>query len=73
MVVELGAGTAVPSVRHFSERVIHQFGGRLIRINPREAQVPTRQDVGLAMGAAEGLEAIAKVLGEEWKVAWTGV
>ena len=73
VVVELGAGTAVPSVRHFSERVIHQFGGRLIRINPREAQVPTRQDVGLAMGAAEGLEAIAKVLGEEWKVAWTGV
>ena len=29
-VIEIGAGTAVPTVRHFSE----QFGTRLIRINP---------------------------------------
>lgn len=66
VVIELGAGTAIPSVRHFSQRVIHEFGGRLIRINPREYGVPTRMDVGLSMGAAAGLAAIAKALGPDW-------
>ena len=68
VVIELGAGTAIPSVRHFSQRVIHEFGGRLIRINPNECDVPTRLDVGLPMGAAAGLAAMAKVLGPEWEV-----
>ncbi|WP_233151880.1 Sir2 family NAD-dependent protein deacetylase [Pelomonas sp. KK5] len=58
VVIEIGAGTAVPSVRHFSQRVIHAHGGRLIRINPREPQVPTSADVGLALGALEGLRAL---------------
>lgn len=68
VVIELGAGTAIPSVRHFSQRVIHEFGGRLIRINPNEYDVPTRLDVGLPMGAAAGLAAMANVLGPEWEV-----
>lgn len=68
VVIELGAGTAIPSVRHFSHRVIQQFGGRLVRINPDEGGVPTRLDVGLRMGAAQALAAIARVLGPEW--AW---
>ncbi len=62
VVIELGAGTTIPSVRHFSQRVIHDFGGRLIRINPNECDVPSRLDVGLPMGAAAGLAAMAKVL-----------
>lgn len=66
IVIELGAGTTIPSVRHFSQRVIHQFGGRLVRINPSECDVPTRLDVGLRMSAGEGLRLIAKVLGPEW-------
>lgn len=66
IVIELGAGIAIPSVRHFSQRVIHEFGGRLIRINPNECAVPTRLDAGLRMGAADGLASIAKVLGPEW-------
>lgn len=66
VVIELGAGTAIPSVRHFSQRVMHQFGGRLVRINPNECAVPTRLDIGLRMGAAEGLASIAKVLGVGW-------
>lgn len=37
VVVEMGAGTAIPSVRHFSHRIVHEFGGRLIRINPGES------------------------------------
>lgn len=62
VVIELGAGTAIPSVRHFSQRVIHEFGGRLIRINPRVCEVPTRLDVGLPMGAVPGLTALATLL-----------
>ncbi len=58
LVVELGAGTAVPSVRHFSQQVV-QGGGRLVRINPREWQVASQRDVGLAAGALAGLRAIA--------------
>lgn len=62
VVIELGAGTAIPSVRYFSQHVIHEFGGRLIRINPRESEVPNRLDVGLTMGAAAGLAAFSNVL-----------
>ena len=63
IVIELGAGTTVPSVRHFSQRVIHQFGGRLVRINPDEWKVPTRLDVGLRVSTANGLVSITKLLG----------
>ncbi|MES1979040.1 MAG: Sir2 family NAD-dependent protein deacetylase [Pseudomonadota bacterium] len=62
VVIELGAGTAIPSVRHFSQRVVHQHGGRLVRINLREAAVPSSLDVGLPMGALAGLRAIARAL-----------
>ncbi|MFZ3000018.1 MAG: Sir2 family NAD-dependent protein deacetylase [Undibacterium umbellatum] len=62
LVIELGAGTAIPSVRNFSHRVMLEYGGRLLRINLRESQVPFAQDVGLAMGALEALTAIQAVL-----------
>ena len=62
VVVEIGAGTAIPSVREFSQRIIHEFGGRLIRINPTEGSVPTPFDVGFAAGALETLQAIGQVL-----------
>lgn len=58
LVIELGAGTAVPSVRYFSQQVV-QAGGRLVRINPREWQVAGALDVGLAAGALAGLRALA--------------
>lgn len=64
VVIELGAGTAIPSVRHFSHRVIHEFGGRVIRINPGEWEVPTRLDVGLPVGALAALTAISGVASE---------
>lgn len=62
VLIELGAGTAIPSVRHFSQRVIRQFGGRLVGINPNECEVQTRLDVGLTVGAAAGLSVISKLL-----------
>lgn len=62
VVVEIGAGTAIPSVRHFSHHVIHAFGGRLVRINPREFSVPSTLDVGLASGSLRALGEINKLL-----------
>ena len=62
VVVELGAGTAIPSVRHFSERVARQSGGWLVRLNPREFGVPTRMDVGIAAGAAHALAEIDRLM-----------
>jgi NAD-dependent SIR2 family protein deacetylase len=58
VVVELGAGTAIPSVRNFSQRIINVLGGRLVRINPREFQVPSSVDVGIPLGSLDALRGI---------------
>ncbi len=57
VVIEMGAGTAVPSVRHYSEQFVKLFGATLIRINPRESQGP-QGTISLEYGALEGLELI---------------
>ena len=58
LVIEIGAGTAIPTVRHFSHRIVQQYGGRLIRINVREPAVSDKADLGLAAGAVEALTAL---------------
>jgi len=62
LVVELGAGTAIPSVRHFGQSIISHHNGRMVRINPREPQIASPSDVGLAAGAFEALSAIDALL-----------
>ncbi|MBL8799534.1 MAG: NAD-dependent protein deacetylase [Planctomycetia bacterium] len=57
VVVECGAGTAIPTVRLFSERLVRSAGGTLIRLNVREPEVPDGQ-IGLALGALAGVQAI---------------
>jgi len=57
VVVELGAGSAVPTVRMTSEQIASRSGATLVRINPREPQV-RHGHIGLAMDALEALEAI---------------
>ena len=57
VIVELGAGSAVPTVRMTSERVARSLDAPLVRINPREPQAPYGQ-VSLPLGALEALEAI---------------
>jgi hypothetical protein len=58
--LELGAGTAIPSVRRFGDVVVDQCGGRRIRINPREHAVGSPQDVAIASGALAALAAIER-------------
>lgn len=60
-VVELGAGNAIPTVRRQSERLIASPGARLIRINPREFEVPPGQ-LGFSTGALTGLQMIAEAI-----------
>ncbi|CAM3950596.1 SIR2 family NAD-dependent protein deacylase [Roseateles saccharophilus] len=63
VVVEIGAGTDVPSVRHFGQRVLVEHGGQLLRINPREPAIAPAFGVGLACGAVEALVALDERLG----------
>ncbi|MGW8393676.1 SIR2 family NAD-dependent protein deacylase [Pseudoduganella sp. HUAS MS19] len=53
LVIELGAGTAIPSVRHFGHQVV-QRGGRMVRINPREFAGAARWMWGLLRGHLRG-------------------
>lgn len=62
LVIELGAGLAIPSVRHFGQAVVSHANGRMIRINPREPQVASPRDVGLAAGSLAALTAIDALL-----------
>ena len=59
VVIELGAGTHIPTVRHESER---RAGKYLIRINPREAQIPDGQGVTISCGALDALRQIDELL-----------
>ena len=54
VVIESGAGTAIPSVRNVSDR-LRAAGATLIRINPRESQ---GADIPFACGAEQALRAI---------------
>ena len=54
-VIELGAGTDVPSVRAFCEGTRRP----LIRINPRAPQLRGLKGIGLAMGALAAVQAIS--------------
>jgi NAD-dependent SIR2 family protein deacetylase len=60
VVIEMGAGTAIPSVRRFSEQL--QFEGMtLIRINPRESEGPLGT-ISIADGAKKALQEIDALL-----------
>jgi hypothetical protein len=65
VIVEIGAGSAVPTVRHTSERVAATLDGRLLRINPREPAVP-RGQIGIAAPAQDTLQAIHDRLPVGW-------
>ncbi|WP_439384124.1 SIR2 family NAD-dependent protein deacylase [Amycolatopsis lexingtonensis] len=57
VVVELGAGQAVPTVRRYSE-LASAATGALIRINPREPEIRHNRGVSIPAGALETLTAL---------------
>jgi len=63
-VIELGAGTSVPTVRLTSEHLARRPGARLVRINPRETDVPPGA-IAVPTGALRAIEEIdARLRGE---------
>jgi hypothetical protein len=63
VVIEMGAGTAIPTIRHASEELGRRLGSTVIRINPREGEIATPH-ISLACGALDGLRGIAALLGK---------
>lgn len=58
VVLEAGAGTAVPTVRLFGEG----FAPRFIRINPRDDGLPAGGGIALKTGAAAGIAEVLRQL-----------
>ena len=58
VVIEIGAGSSIPSVRTFGENQ----NCPMIRINPREADVVRPDDVSLPCGGLLAIEAISGTL-----------
>ena len=60
-IIECGAGTAVPTVRYNSEKILSRYDSKLIRINIRDPEVPSGQ-IGISGGAEETLKKIRTLL-----------
>lgn len=61
VIIEMGAGTAIPTIRHMSEQIGRRPEATVIRINPREAHIAGGH-ISLPCGALAGLEGIEKSL-----------
>jgi len=61
VVIELGAGSAIPTVRCFGQ----SQDCPMIRINPTEWQVARRGDVGIPTGALEGIKGVWEQLSDQ--------
>jgi NAD-dependent SIR2 family protein deacetylase len=59
VVIEMGAGTAIPTIRFASERI--GGAGLVVRMNPREPRIDAPH-LSMACGALEGLTAIDRAL-----------
>jgi NAD-dependent SIR2 family protein deacetylase len=63
VVIEIGAGLNIPTVRRFSERMVRLRNASLIRINPREYEIGGLPGTGIGGGALHVLAAIGAMLG----------
>jgi hypothetical protein len=55
VVIEIGAGTDIPTVRNLGDNV----SGTLIRINPREPESSHTNAISIELGGLEALQGIA--------------
>ena len=62
-IIEVGAGTAIPSVRWQSECMLEENqNASLIRINPRESWIPSQRAISIKKSGLEALEGIKNEL-----------
>ena len=64
-IIEIGAGLAVPTVRGTCEQLARHLAGTLIRINPRDHQVPSSRHVSIPLGGLEGIRRIVAAMGDK--------
>lgn len=57
VIIEIGAGSSVPTIRNLSERLGRLNNSLVLRINPREAQIGSKH-LSFSAGALETLEQI---------------
>lgn len=62
VIIEIGAGKAIPTVRLFSESTAREYDAVLIRINPRDYDIPSSVKRGFSIPLG-GLQAIEMLLG----------
>ena len=62
-IIEMGAGSAIPTIRYTSERLGERGNATVIRINPREPHIRSPH-ISIATGALEGLTGIDRALGQ---------
>lgn len=62
VVIEIGAGHAVPTVRRMSEEIASSCGSTLIRINPLEPEVPSSSHISIRMKGLEALDRLDEAL-----------
>lgn len=61
-IIEMGAGSAIPTIRYTSERLGERGNATVVRINPREPHIRAPH-ISIATGALEGLTGIDRALG----------
>ena len=57
-IIEIGAGTHIPTVRYESEETAKALDAFVIRINPRDYDIPQELGVGITLGGLAGLKRI---------------
>jgi NAD-dependent SIR2 family protein deacetylase len=57
-IIEIGAGTHIPTIRQESEYSAEQLGGFVVRINPRDYDIDDALGVGITLGGLEGIKRV---------------
>ena len=60
LVIEIGAGSDIPTVRLTCEEIFQSIGDQFIRINPVESECNIKNSLSFSMGAEKALKIIAK-------------
>jgi len=61
VIIEIGAGEHIPTVRHESEYTARELDGFVFRINPRDYEIGEDIGVGIPMGGLDGLRFLLEV------------
>ncbi len=61
VIVEMGAGSSIPTIRHLTEQLAARPQSRAVRINPRESDIRSPH-LSLEAGSLEALQAIFRQL-----------